>query len=89
MAGANADLAQLLAVLELSHEQKQAAEQVLAVAHRIDRLEAEIKALPEAQRYALMRYWAEPFLRCGLEVGSYERSFAELVEVLKSSLAQE
>jgi hypothetical protein len=86
MAEADTNLAPLLAALKLSNEHRQLAEYLLAVAHRIDQLEAEIKALPEPQKNALMRYWAGPILRCGFEISSHQRSFAELVEVLKSSL---
>jgi hypothetical protein len=89
MAETDAGLQQLFAVLKLGDEHKDLAESLLALVHRINRLEAEIKAMPEPQRGALMRYWTEPFLRSGLEAASYERTFAELVEVLKSSFPQE
>jgi hypothetical protein len=85
MAETEASLHQFIAFLKLSDEQKQTAETLLAVVHQINRLEAEIKAMPEPQRDALMRYWTQPFLRSGSEVACYERSFAELVEVLRSS----
>ena len=89
MAETDAGLQQLFAVLKLGDEHKALAECLLAVVRRINRLEAEIKAMPEPQRGALMRYWTQPFLRSGLEVASYERTFAELVEVLRSSFPRE
>jgi hypothetical protein len=85
MAETEASLQQFIAFLKLSDEQKHTAETLLAVVHQINRLEAEIKALPEPQRDALMRYWTQPFLRSGAEVACYERTFTELVEVLRSS----
>ena len=77
-----------IAFLKLSDEQKHTAEALLAVVHRINRLEADIKALPEPQRDALMRYWTTPFFRSGSEVARYERTFDELVEMLKASFPQ-
>ena len=85
MAETEASLQRFIAFLKLSDEQKQAAETLLAVVHQINRLEAEIKAMPEPQRGALMRYWTTPFLRSGPAAATYERTFAELVEVLRSS----
>ena len=85
MAETEASLQQFIAFLKLSDEQKHTAETLLAVVHQINRLEAKIKALPEPQRDALMRYWTQPFLRSGAEAAGYERSFAELAEVLRSS----
>jgi len=89
MPEADAGLRQLIAALKLSNEQKQIAENLLALANQINRLETEIKAMPEPQRRALMRYWTQPFLRCGLEVAFYKRTFAELAEVLRSSFPDE
>ena len=85
MAETEASLQQFIAFLKLSDEQKQTAETLLAVVRQINRLEAEIKAMPEPQRDALMRYWTQPFLRSSSEVACYERTFAELVDVLRSS----
>src|SRR5262245_15298088 len=71
-------LPQLIAVLELTSEQKEAAEKLLAIAGQIDQLEAVIKALPEPKRSALMHYWSEPVLCHGTNVMSYRRTFAAL-----------
>ena len=89
MPDTDARLQQFIAFLQISDEQKQAAENLLAVANQINRLEAQIRAMPEPQRRALMHYWTHPFLRSDVEVASYERTFAELVEMLKSSFPKE
>jgi len=86
MADKDRRLPQLVAVLELTSEQKEAVERLLAIAGQIDQLEAAIKALPEPKRSALMHYWTEPVLRHGTKVTSYRRTFAALAQMIKSSL---
>jgi len=86
MADRDRRLPQLVAVLELTREQKEAVERLLAIAGQIDQLEAAIKALPEPKRSALMHYWTDPVLRHGTKVTSYRRTFAALAQMIKSSL---
>ena len=86
MADKDCRLPKLIAFLELTSEQKAAAERLLAIATQIDQLEAAIRALPEPRRTALMQYWTEPVLRHGIEITCYRRTFAALAEMIKSSL---
>jgi hypothetical protein len=86
MADMDRRLQQLVTLLELTSEQKKAIEDLLEVAEQIDRLEAAVGALPEPQRNAVMRYWAEPILQHGTDVRSYQRTFFCLTEMIKSSL---
>ena len=89
MADIDHRLQQLVALLELTSEQKMAIEDLLMLAKQIDQLEATIRALPELQRNALMRYWAEPILQHGTNVRSYRRTFFGLAEMIKSSLGRD
>jgi len=89
MADIDHRLQQLVALLELTSEQKKAIEDLLMLAKQIDQLESTIRALPELQRNALMRYWAEPILQHGTNVRSYRRTFFGLAEMIKSSLGRD
>jgi hypothetical protein len=89
MADIDNRLQQLVALLELTSDQKEAIDDLLTVAKQIDQLEATIGALPELQRNALMRYWAEPILQYGTNVRSYRRTFFGLAEMIKSSLGRD
>jgi hypothetical protein len=86
MADIDCRLQQFVAVLELTAEQKAAVENLLTVAKQIDQLEANIRALPEQQRSALMQYWIEPISQHGTNIASYRRTFSGAAEMIKSSL---
>jgi hypothetical protein len=88
MADRDCRLQQLVALFELTAEQKETIEDLLIVVKQIDQLEATIRALPELQRNALMRYWAEPILQYGTNVASYRRTFSGLAEMIRSSLGR-
>jgi hypothetical protein len=89
MADIDHRLQQLVALLELTSEQKKAIEDLLMLAKQIDQLEATIRALPELQRNALMRYWAEPILQYGTNARCYRRTFFSLAEMVKSFLGRD
>ena len=78
MTGSDQNPEQFLAVLQVTDEQKEAARRLLNVVQQIEELETAIRAMTAPQRSAVMRYWIEPYLQHGLNVGSYRRRRARI-----------